>query len=168
MTGASTSTEDPTPGRDGAGGSSPAPPLAPGEGQQTPATAGREPEGPAPHGRCQVCRAPLPEPVRRPDGRYKGGRRRLYCPPPKDCKERAQALREARVAEALGDPLRLVAAVAEEAVPAMSEAQAVLTKAIEGFAAITGVTSAQVAEAKAEAAAAREEAEAARRQADQA
>src|SRR5690349_23127466 len=42
----------------------------------------------APHGRCQFCREPLPEPRRRQDGKYKGGRRRLYCPAPRDCKER--------------------------------------------------------------------------------
>ncbi|GLY87068.1 hypothetical protein [Actinoallomurus iriomotensis] len=142
----------------------PAAALSAGESQP----AGGEGEGPARYGRCQVCRVPLPEPVRRADGRYKGGRRRLYCPPPKDCKERAHAMREARVAEALGDPLRMVTAVAEEAVPVMAEVQAMLARAIEGFAAITDVTSVQVAEVKADAEAARQEAEAARRQADQA
>jgi hypothetical protein len=157
-----------TPDRGGSVGSSPTPLLGSGLRQEDADAASRAPEEAAPHGRCQVCRSPLPEPVRRADGRYKGGRRRLYYPPPKDCKERAQAMRDARVAEALSDPLRLVAAVAEEAVPAMTETQAVLAKAIEGFAAITGVTTAQVAEANAEVEAARQETEAARHRADQA
>ncbi|MFB9832455.1 hypothetical protein ACFFNX_09670, partial [Actinoallomurus acaciae] len=160
MADAATNTEEPAVARR-AGDGDPSPALTAG-------ASGEEEGTEAPHGRCQVCRAPLPEPVRRADGRYKGGRRRLYCPAPKDCKERAQAMRDARVAEALGDPLRLVTAVADEAVPVMGEVQAILARAIEGFAAITDVTSVQVAEVKADAEAARQEAEAARRQTEQA
>src|SRR4051794_1231493 len=110
MSDASTSAADPAPGHADSDGPAPAATLVLDGAQETPVPTDPPTEEQAPHGRCQVCRTPLPEPVRRSDGRYKGGRRRMYCPPPKDCKERAQALREARVAEAVGDPLRMVAA----------------------------------------------------------
>ncbi|MEV4255516.1 hypothetical protein AB0J52_20370, partial [Spirillospora sp. NPDC049652] len=87
----------------------------------------------APHGRCKVCRRALPAPARRSDGKGKGGRRRLYCPPPATCKEQAAAERDARLASAIADPLALVVAVAEESVPAMSELASNLNGVLEAL-----------------------------------
>lgn len=56
--------------------------------------------------------------------------------------------------------------VADEAIPVIRDLEAALVQVVDGFAAITEVTGAQVSEVKAEAAAAREEAAAARQGAE--
>ncbi|RMI45527.1 hypothetical protein EBO15_10030, partial [Actinomadura harenae] len=129
----------------------------------------------APHGRCKVCRRTLPVPARRSDGKGKGGRRRLYCPPPATCKEQAAAERDARLASAIADPLALVVAVAEESAPAMTELAANLNGVLEALGSIERnarqeVLAARedVAEAGNRVAAAEEQAEAAEERAVQA